>query len=166
MLLFFILAAISIGSAVMMISCRNPVSCVIWLILTLAAVAGLFLSLSAEFLAIIQILVYAGAIMVLFLFVIMMLNIRADARTTHSTPQVVAAVFLGLVLLYEVATIAKTGVAAPAKGSLPAQQVAALGNTEMVARSLFSDFLYPFEIVSILLLAAIVGAIVLAKREF
>ena len=163
---FSILGAIAVVSALSMVSCRNPVSCVAWMILTLAAVAGLFLTLSAEFLAIIQVLVYAGAIMVLFLFVIMLLNLRAEVRVVHPFPQMAVAVVLGLVLLYEVATVTQVGVAEPARGPFPPEQVAALGNSEMVARSLFSDFLYPFEYVSILLLVAIVGAVILAKREF
>lgn len=166
MVLFFILAILTVGSGLLMITARNPVTAVIWMILSLLGVAGIFLTLSAEFIAIIQVLVYAGAIMVLFLFIIMLLNLRAELVVSHTFPQKLVATLLGMVLLYEVVTIARTGLAESARGTLSPEQVSAFGNSEMVAGALFSHYLYPFEIVSILLLVAIVGAVVLAKREF
>lgn len=164
--LFYILAAISVISGLLMIISRNPVTAVIWMILSLMGVAGVFLTLSAEFIAIIQVLVYAGAIMVLFLFIIMLLNLRAELVVSHSLPQKVVAVVLAAALLYEVVIITTTGVEESVKGTVEVAKVAAQGNSEAVARLLFSDFLFPFEIISVLLLAAIVGAIILGRREF
>lgn len=163
---FYILAALTLVSGLLMITARNPVAAVIWMILSLTGVAGIFLTLSAEFIAIIQVLVYAGAIMVLFLFVIMLLNLRAELVVSHTLPQKIVAALLGLALLYEVVLVARAELAESAKGPFDPAQVAKAGNSEMVARLLFSDYLFPFEIVSLLLLVAIIGAIVLARREF
>jgi NADH-quinone oxidoreductase subunit J len=111
-------------------------------------------------------LVYAGAIMVLFLFVIMLLNLEKEKKiiTRHRLQKVVG-VFLGVILLAQIGMIFNSVLLEGGKGNFPPEKVAAIGNTEVVARLLFTDFLLPFEITSVLLLVAIIGAIVLAKKQ-
>ncbi|MBI4495501.1 MAG: NADH-quinone oxidoreductase subunit J [Deltaproteobacteria bacterium] len=166
MILFPILAAMAVITAVLVIVQRNPVASAIYLILTFFALAGIYLLLNAQFIAIIQILVYAGAIMVLFLFVIMLLNLEKEKRriTGQKLPKILG-VFLGIVLLGQIGMVFRSALLEGTPGKFPPEKVAALGNTEVLARLLFTDFLLPFEITSVLLLVAIVGAILLAKRE-
>ena len=165
-ILFIILSAATAVTALLVILQRNPVKSAIFLILTFFSLAGIYLLLYAEFIAIIQILVYAGAIMVLFLFVIMLLNLEQERRIlARDWLQKVLGIFLGLVLLGQIAVVFQATFLEGARGAFPPEKVAALGNTEVVARLLFTDFLLPFEITSVLLLVAIIGAIVLAKRE-
>jgi NADH-quinone oxidoreductase subunit J len=164
--LFVILAVATVVTAFMVIVQRNPVTSAIFLIITFFCLAGIYLLLQAEFIAIIQILVYAGAIMVLFLFVIMLLNLEKEKRlVTRHRLQKVAGIFLGIVLLIQIGVVFRAVLLEGTKGNFPPEKVAAMGNTEVVARLLFTDFLLPFEITSVLLLVAIIGAIVLAKRE-
>jgi NADH-quinone oxidoreductase subunit J len=164
--LFVILATVTIGAAVLVIVQRNPVNSAIFLIITFFCLAGIYLLLHAEFIAIIQVLVYAGAIMVLFLFVIMLLNLEKEKKlVAKNRPQKIVGILLGAILLFQIGIIFKGALLEGTKGNFPAEKVAALGNTQVVARLLFTDFLLPFEITSVLLLVAIVGAIVLAKRE-
>jgi NADH-quinone oxidoreductase subunit J len=164
--LFVVLAVATVVAAILVILQRNPVNSAIFLIVTFFCLAGIYLLLQAEFVAIIQVLVYAGAIMVLFLFVIMLLNLEKEQKlvATHRLQKIVG-VLLGAILLFQIGVIFKSALLEGAKGDFPAEQVAAAGNTQVLARLLFTDFLLPFEITSVLLLVAIVGAIVLAKRE-
>jgi NADH-quinone oxidoreductase subunit J len=164
--LFVILAVFTVVTAVLVIVQRNPVSSAIFLILTFFALAGIYLLLHAEFIAAIQVLVYAGAIMVLFLFVIMLLNLEKEKRiVTRNRLLKGAGILLGLVLLVQIGGIFQKVLLEGTKGSFPPEKVASLGNTQVVAQLLFTDFLLPFEITSALLLVAIIGAIMLAKRE-
>ena len=155
-------------SALLCITRRNPVASALWLVVTLFALAGLFVLLDAQFIAVLQVLVYAGAIMVLFLFVIMLLNLGRPGPSDIKGPAgVLTAVVLAgamLVLLRPVSNAALSeGVTLP-PGSVAAlqQQQGIVGS---VAGPLFEAYLVPFEIASVLLLAAIVGAVVLAKRK-
>jgi NADH-quinone oxidoreductase subunit J len=164
--LFVILAVFTVVTAILVIVQRNPVSSAIFLILTFLALAGIYLLLHAEFIAAIQVLVYAGAIMVLFLFVIMLLNLEKEKRTvTRNRLLKGVGVLLGLALLVQIGTVFQKVLLEGTKGSFPPEKVASLGNTQVVAQLLFTDFLLPFEITSALLLVAIIGAIMLAKRE-
>ncbi|MBM4329965.1 MAG: NADH-quinone oxidoreductase subunit J [Deltaproteobacteria bacterium] len=164
--LFVLLAVVTTIAAILVIVQRNPVASVIYLIITLFCLAGIYLLLSAPFIAVIQVLVYAGAIMVLFLFVIMLLNLEKEKKLIYRNRlQKVLGVFLGVVLLAQIGMIFSSVLLEGSKGKFPAEKVAALGNTEVIARLLFTDFLLPFEIISVLLLVAIVGAIVLAKKQ-
>jgi len=163
---FVLLAVVTTITAILVIVQRNPVASAIYLIITFFSLAGIYLLLEAQFIAIIQVLVYAGAIMVLFLFVIMLLNLEKEKKivTRHRLAKVLG-VFLGLVLLAQIGLIFKSVLLEGNKGNFPPEKVASLGNTEVVARLLFTDFLLPFEITSVLLLVAIIGAIILAKRQ-
>jgi len=165
---FWIFGVIAMLSALLCITRKNPVASALWLVVTLFALAGLFVLLDAQFIAVLQVLVYAGAIMVLFLFVIMLLNLGRPGPSDIKGPAgVLAAVVLAgamLVLLRPVSNAALSeGVALP-PGSVAAlqQQQGIVGS---VAGPLFEAYLVPFEIASVLLLAAIVGAVVLAKRK-
>jgi NADH-quinone oxidoreductase subunit J len=178
---FSFLAATAIAAAVLCITRRNPVASAVWLVVTMASLAGLFLLLGSEFLAVIQILVYAGAVMVLFLFVIMLLNLghAPSDRTGPSVwiPGVVLATVLAVELLvlqaysperlaYEFTrTAALTEPAAVFPGGAAAVTDSQANMIGAVAEPLFTQWLIPFELTSVLLLAAIVGAVVLAKRK-
>ncbi len=166
--LFFIFGALTLGGALGVVLARNPVHCAIFLVLTLVSVAVLFLLQDAQLVAAVQIIVYAGAIVVLFLFVIMLLGV--DRPETLEEPlrfQRPIALSLGAIVLAEIlllaghqwATGAKTGHGVPLRGG-------GFGsNIERVARVLFTDFLWPFQLTAVLLVVAVVGSVVLARRS-
>ncbi len=161
-ILFFILGAMALISAGLVVFQKHPLRSALWLIVNFFAVAGIYLLAHAEFIAAIQVIVYAGAIMVLFLFVIMLLNLRQPEETPkiphigQKMGGIILAGFTALILIYGITR----AVLPPAKEMAPG-----LGNTESIARSLFTDYLLPFEVTSVLLLVAIVGAVVLAKSR-
>jgi NADH-quinone oxidoreductase subunit J len=157
--LFFVLAAAAIGGAVSLILLRHPIHGALSLVVVMVSLAGLYLMLEAEFIAALQIIVYAGAIMVLFVFVIMLLNAGAEERTNWSRMARYAGLPLAMFLLIELAYRVWRS-SAP----MTAQPVSPGAMHEM-AVLLFRDFSFPFELTSILILVAILGAIVLAKRE-
>lgn len=165
---FWIFGGIAMVSALLCITRRNPVASALWLVVTLFALAAMFVLLDAQFLAALQVLVYAGAIMVLFLFVIMLLNLGRPGPTDIKGPIGLAlAAVLAVLLLVELRVL---GQAPPPDAiQLPAGTVAEMqvrqGMVGAVANPLFEAYLIPFEIASLLLLAAIVGAVVLAKRK-
>ena len=165
-LLFYGLAAIMVVSSLMVILGRNPVHSALFLILTFFCLAGVYLQLNAQFIAAIQVIVYAGAIMVLFLFVIMLLNVdrESSAGSGHGLQKFWALV-LCLLIAFSFISVMTMSVFTGAKGSYDPEKVNALGNSALIGRVLFTDFLLPFEITSVLLLAAIVGAVVLAKKK-
>jgi len=161
---FFILSAMALGSAVLVITRRNPVHSVIWLILTLFSVGGVFLLLRAEFLFAVQIILYVGGIMLLFLFVIMLVNIEKALQQAQFRRGWLLGLFAALVLLAELAY----GLYQGTQGFMLAQTTRvpeATGNTQAVALMLFRDYLLPVEIASILLLVAMIGAVLMARRE-
>ncbi len=158
--IFWFLSFLAIMCAFMVVFSRNPVHSVLYLVLTFFAIAGHYILLNAQFLAVVHIVVYAGAIMVLFLFVIMLLNLNQETEPMKNYLLRGAAVLaFGTLLL--------TMVGALKGASLPAPQGGAsdIGLVERLGDVLFKDFLLPFEISSILLLAAMVGAIMLSKKE-
>ena len=165
---FWLFAGVAILSAFLCITRKSPVASALWLVNTLFNVAALFVLLDAHFLAAVQVLVYAGAIMVLFLFVIMLLNLGrpGPGDMKGSWGKVVAGV-AGLVLISELIVLRLA--VPPAELQLPAGAVGARmaeqGAVQAVALPLFQAYLVPFEIASLMLLAAIVGAVVLAKRR-
>jgi NADH-quinone oxidoreductase subunit J len=168
LIVFWGFAGLAIGSAYLCITRRNPVASALWLVVTLFALAGLFVLLDAQFIAVLQVLVYAGAILVLFLFVIMLLNI---GRATRSDIKGAWGLGVGVLLagLLMVQLLALRFAGPPPQLTLPqgamARTAAEQGMVAAVARPLLSTYLVPFEITSILLLAALVGSVVLAKRK-
>ena len=161
---FYVLGSVAIASAVLMVTRRNPVVSALFLILNFLCLAGLYLTLNAQFIAIIQIIVYAGAIMVLFLFVIMLLNL-GDERKLSEGLKARKVVGAGLVfaLLMELGyIILSAGSGFPEKDI---DKAIAAGTIEAIGTQLFTTFLFPFEVTSLLLTAAIVGAVVLAKKR-
>ncbi len=161
-LLFFGLAAVALISGVLVVFQTHPLRSALWLIVNFFAVAGLFLLLHAEFIAAIQIIVYAGAIMVLFLFVIMLLNLRQPEEPTKQpySGQKVAGFLLSVAAAFFLSFGLSQVKFTPAGPAQPG-----LGNTESIAKLLFTDYLLPFEVTSVLLLVAIVGAVVLSKSK-
>ena len=161
-ILFFILAAMALISGVLVVFQIHPLRSALWLIVNFFAVAGIYLLAHAEFIAAIQVIVYAGAIMVLFLFVIMLLNLRQPEAAPkfpymgQKLAGIILAGFTALILMYGFSQ---------AKLPPPTAMAPGLGNTESIAVSLFTDYLLPFEVTSVLLLVAIVGAVVLAKTR-
>lgn len=164
--IFLVLAAVSIISAILVISQKNSVISALYLVVTLASQAVLYFLLGATFIGVLQIIVYAGAIMVLFLFVIMLLNLKRDEfGPDKKKGQRVLAILLTLFLAIEILAALKIGLSGGQALTGVTAKVT-IGSPEEVARSLFIEYLYPFEIVSILLLVAILGVIVLVKKRF
>jgi len=163
--MFFLLATVAVAAALGMLIARSPVSSALWLVLNLFCVAGLYLTLNAAFIGAIQILVYAGAIMVLFLFVIMLLNLSAlpemkEIDWARVGGFVVAMVVLSQ-LLYVVALQFDLGVE-----PVPAETAAEVGSAATLGEVLFTQYALHVEVAGILLLAATVGAVMLAQRKF
>ena len=167
-LLFIIFAALAIGGAIGMIAGRNPVASLLFLVLTFFSLAGIYVLLNAQFIAAVQIIVYAGAIMVLFLFVIMLLNLGHDfqgdvRRGAWIVAGFLAAGIIGYVLSRSFSTPGVLG--DMSGGVLVDESVGRLGAVGAVALPLYRDFVVPFEVTSILLLVAAIGAVLLAKRR-
>ena len=161
LILFGVLAAVAVVCGIAMIVQDNPVRSALYLVLVLFSVALLFLTLHAVFIAAVQVIVYAGAIMVLFIFVIMLLNLGTPERIVDRLkPQQPLAVVAGVAVILVLATII-AAVPAP-KASVPAGLV---GPNEIGLTLFTADWLFPFEVVSILLLVAAVGAVMLAKKR-
>jgi NADH-quinone oxidoreductase subunit J len=161
LIIFFVLAALAVFGAVSLILQRHPIHSALSLIVVMVALAGLYLLMGAEFVAAVQIIVYGGAIMVLFIFVIMLLNAGVEERTNFSGLATYAGIPLALAVSGLIAAaIARSG------GYLPAAAPnGAMTSTKTLSMLLFKEFVYPFELTSFLILVAILGAIVLAQRE-
>lgn len=162
-IMFYILAVGAVISGLMVITRRNPIISAIYLILNFFCLAGLYLTLQAQFIAVIQILVYAGAIMVLFVFVIMLLNLGDERKLTEgfSWKKIIASGIAFGVLMELVYIIMMQG----ESKTINLSKAGEAGTVEAIGRSLFSQFLFPFEITSILLIVAIIGAVMLAKKK-
>jgi NADH-quinone oxidoreductase subunit J len=161
LVIFFVLAVIAVLGSINLIVQRHPIHSALSLVVVMVALAGLYLLMGAEFVAAVQIIVYGGAIMVLFIFVIMLLNAGEEERTNFSK----LATFAGIPLAVAVtgliaAAIVHSNVVLPSPGPS-----GALTSTRTLSTLLFSEFVYPFELTSFLILVAILGAIVLAQRE-
>lgn len=158
---FYVFAALILGFGVLVITARQAVHSVLFLVLNFLGIAALYVTLSAPFVAIIQVMVYAGGIVVLYLFVVMLVNLKRPAEA-HSDPRRLGrlGLLMSLAVLAELIVIGTYGLSAPAAGGgLQADNVKQLG------LALYTDYLVPFEVASMLLLVAMIGAIVLAKRE-
>ena len=167
-LLFIVFAALAIGGAIGMIAGRNPVASLLFLVLTFFSLAGIYVLLNAQFIAAVQIIVYAGAIMVLFLFVIMLLNLGHDFQADVRRGAWIVAGFLGAGIigyLLSRAFVVPGVLGDMGGGVLVDESVSRLGAVGAVALPLYRDFVVPFEVTSILLLVAAIGAVLLAKRR-
>ena len=163
---FYTLAAFILGFAVLVVSTKNTVHSVLFLVMNFLFVAALYVLLGAQFLAVIQILVYAGGIVVLYLFVVMLVNLKRPPEA-HQDPHRRGAVgfWLSAAVLAELVAIGIYGYASPPTPQVAAAGMPVTGNTEQVGWMLYTSYLIPFEVASMLLLVAMIGAIVLAKRE-
>jgi len=167
-ILFYFFAGVAVASAVLMVTRRNVVHSAIFLITALLATAGIFLQLRAEFLFIVQIILYVGGIMVLFIFVIMLVNLDVALQQIQFARQKWVALLVALALAGQVGLMFWSSRKMPGQG-LPVLTAAAAedlpANSEEVAKSLFGSYLLPFEIASVLLLVAMIGAVVMAKKR-
>lgn len=157
---FLYFAAVIVMAASLVVVVRNPIYSALSLLVMFFHVAGLYVTLHAEFLAAIQIIVYAGAILVLYLFVVMLLNVKREEQFNRQGP---VALFLGVVLLTEAVLLTVSRgftVGTPVTG----REEPAVGNTESIGEVLYSTYLFPFEIASLILLVAMIGAVILSKK--
>ena len=162
-ILFWFLSALALGSAIMVVASRSPVHSILYLILTFFAISGHYILLNAQFLAIVNIIVYAGAIMVLFLFVVMLMNLNADSEPPLSNKWIlyIGGIAGGSLLLVIIAALKQTDTS-----NMPTQMSGGtVGLIKNLGVLLFTDYVFPFEISSVLFLSAMIGAVVISKRE-
>jgi NADH-quinone oxidoreductase subunit J len=159
--IFYFLSFVAVLSALMVVFSKNPVYSVLYLIITFFCIAGHYILLNAQFLAVVHVIVYAGAIMVLFLYVIMLLNLNQESEPHKSTVlKIMATICAGLLMIVLVGSMKGT------EQMIQQQSTNAnIGLVKNLGKVMFTDFLLPFEITSVLLLAAMVGAIMLGKSE-
>jgi NADH-quinone oxidoreductase subunit J len=157
--LFILFGAIAVGASIMVVTRNHPMASALYLILALFAVAALFVLRQAHFLAAVQVIVYAGAVVVLFVFVIMLINVPDNRLPVEraSVGRVLGVMASGLFIL-ESAVLAR-------RFAMPKIRPAAVGTLEAVGKALFTDYLLAFEVTSVLILAAVIGAIALAKKK-
>jgi NADH-quinone oxidoreductase subunit J len=161
--IFIITSLVAIVAAILVVRQRNPIASVMYLVTTFVAQAILFIQLRAAFIAILQIIVYAGAIMVLFLFVIMLLNLRReDFGKDIKLKYKPLAIAFAVVLLIETIVVINASLVPTQPG---ADLLATFGSVQEVGKELFTTYLYPFELTSVLLIVAILGAVVMAKKK-
>lgn len=159
-IIFMLLSLMAVGSAIMMLVTRNPVKSILWLIVVFFAISGHYIMLNAQFLAVVNIIVYAGAIMVLFLFVVMLMNLNADSEPTRNVRlQAVGILSGGSLLLIILSALMKDG------GNNAVQmRIGDEGLISNLGKVLFTNYVLPFEIASVLFLSAMVGAVVIGKK--
>jgi len=162
-ILFYLFAAILVFAALRVVTTRNPVHAALWLVLAFFTAAAHWLMLRAEFLAIALVLVYVGAVMVLFLFVVMMLDVNFDSLRAQFRNYVPVAAAVGVLVLVEMALVLVGSYLRPATAAAPAP--AAGGNTRALGLLLYTDYVYAFELAAVVLLVAIVAAIALTHRR-
>jgi NADH-quinone oxidoreductase subunit J len=158
---FILLSLLAIGSALMMIFSKNPVHSVLWLILVFFAISGHYILLNAQFLAIVNIIVYAGAIMVLFLFVVMLMNLNTETEPVRNKRMQLAGVVTGgTLLLILVSVVQRMDVE-----QLVQTNGGEAGLVKVLGMNLFKNYVLPFEISSVLFLSAMIGAVIIGKKE-
>lgn len=165
-LAFYLFAIIAVAAAVMVITTRNPVHSVLWLILVFFNAAGLFVLMGAEFLGMILVVVYVGAVAVLFLFVVMMLDLNSTTLREGMAEYLPVGAVIGLVLLAELATVGGAWVLSPELEAVRAVPVVSdLTNTEALGRIIYTDYVYLFQASGLVLLVAMIGTIMLTHRK-
>jgi NADH-quinone oxidoreductase subunit J len=171
MWIFFLLALLAIAGALAVVLLPNPIHSALMLVFTLMATAGLFLTLGAQFLAVIQVIVYAGAIMVLFVFVIMLLNMRAGESGEENLHRIGLGQSIGIglaaLLMLQLGLLVLAGKPSLLKAIHPAADLEAQagGHSQAIGLLLYGKYLLPFEVASVLLLVAIIGAVALSRRH-
>jgi NADH-quinone oxidoreductase subunit J len=162
-IMFWFLSVLALGSAAMVVASKSPVHSILYLILVFFAISGHYILLNAQFLAIVNVIVYAGAIMVLFLFVVMLMNLNAESEPQQKNRWFlyIGGIAGGSLLLVIVAALKQTA----ATTQLVQMSGGNVGLIKNLGMSLFTDFVFPFEISSVLFLSAMIGAVVISKRE-
>jgi len=163
--LFFVFAVAAIAAALGMLISRSPVASALWMVMNLFSIAVLYLTLQAQFIAVVQILVYAGAIMVLFLFVIMLLNLDVMPTLAAFSVRKAVAFVLGVAVLAQLLFALAVGLNLTGRGAVTPEEAAITGSAEAIGLVLFTDYAYHIQIIAVLLLAATIGAVLLAKRR-
>lgn len=162
-ILFFFLSALAIFSAIMVLISKNPIHSVLWLVAVFFAISGHYILLNAQFLAIVNMIVYAGAIMVLFLFVVMLMNLNTETEPQKNLWMKLAGVISGGCLLMVFVSLVRQATDLHAKKAMTS--TGDIGLIKNLGKLLFSDYVVPFEITSVLFLSAMIGAIVIGKKE-
>lgn len=162
-IIFFFLSIVGIFSAVMVLVSKNPVHSVLWLVAVFFAISGHYILLNAQFLAIVNLIVYAGAIMVLFLFVIMLMNLNAESESRKHLWMKLAGVISGGCFLLVMVSFVRQAV--EMNGKMALVKEGNIGLIKNLGKALFSDYVVPFEISSVLFLSAMVGAVVIGKKD-
>ncbi len=158
---FILLSVMAVGSAIMMISSKNPVYSILWLIVVFFSISGHYILLNAQFLAIVNIIVYAGAIMVLFLFVVMLMNLNKEMEPVKNQRMLLIAVVSGgSLLLVLLSALMKMDAQMPVQMKIGDQ-----GLISNLGKVLFTNYVLPFEISSVLFLSAMIGAVVIGKKD-
>lgn len=160
-IIFYMLAAFTLLSALFVVFSKNPIYSVLWLILCFFSIAGHFVMLNAQFLAVVHIIVYSGAIMVLFLFTVMLLNLNSETEPHKPTLLKFAAVLSGGALFLIIIAAVRSTMPAP----YVAPQLSEVGYVKNIGMKLYRDYTLPFEVASLLFLSAMIGSVVLAKKE-
>ena len=161
-ILFWLLTALTLLGALMVVFSKNPVHSVLWLILVFFAISGHYIMMNAQFLAIVNLIVYAGAIMVLFLFVIMLMNLNAETEPQKNKwLKMAGAIAGGSLMLVMVAALKDTGIKTRSLEGAEGN----IGLVQELGKVLFTDYVLPFEISSVLFLSAMVGAVVIGKKN-
>ena len=165
-LVFIGAGLVAIVASILMVTRRNPVHSALWLIVAFFSIAIIYISLNAQFIAVAQVIVYAGAIMMLILFVIMLIHLEAEQELTRKiTGAKVIASFITIILFLEIVAAVLSFRVTAIKGPFTPEMLAHFGNVRSVGMVLYGRYMFPFEIASILLLIGIVGAVVLSKRR-
>jgi len=162
-ILFWFLSVLAVGSAVMVVASKNPVHSILFLIIVFFAISGHYVLLNAQFLFIVNLIVYAGAIMVLFLFVVMLMNLNAETEPPHKSKYLVyAGVIAGSSLMLLVVAALKKSDSINQMAQTKGGDIGLISN---LGKTLFTDFVFPFEISSVLFLSAMIGAVIISKKE-
>lgn len=160
-LLFILLSAMAVGSAVMMLLSKSPVKSILWLIVVFFAISGHYILLNAQFLAIVNIIVYAGAIMVLFLFVVMLMNLNAESEPVKNQRlHIIGILSGGSFLLILLSALLKNN-----PDQLVQMKIGDQGLIANLGKVLFTNYVFPFEIASVLFLSAMIGAVIIGKKS-
>jgi NADH-quinone oxidoreductase subunit J len=167
LIFFYIFAAMTVGGALSVLLFRSPAYCAMALVGTFGFLSAIFILLNSEFVAAIQLLIYAGAIMILFLFVIMLLNLRTDTAFSlkWSFPKLLGAAVTMVILAQMIGAFNHPSAKIGPQGKYSPEYLAEQGAVEIIGEILFTDYVLPFEVISVLLMVAVIGAVIIAKRR-